>query len=91
MKELSITIEIWRKGKWFLASAPELDFVSQGKTFEEAKKNLLELIRIQFQEMKEMGTLDEYLAECGFILKGNHISSHKEIVGFEKSFVPVGI
>jgi len=91
MKELPVTIEVWRKGKWFLASAPELDFVSQGKTFEEAKKNLLELIRIQFQEMKEMGTLEEYLTECGFVMKGNRISSQKEIVGFEKSVVPMGL
>jgi len=28
-----------------LARAPELDFVSQGKTPEEARKNLLEVIR----------------------------------------------
>lgn len=89
MKELPVTIEIWRKGKWFLANAPELDFVSQGRTFEEAKKNLLEVIQIQFQEMKDLGTLDEYLADCGFYVKGNRILPQKEIVGFEKSVVPM--
>ena len=87
MPELNITIEIWRKGNWFLAAAPELDFVSQGRTLEEAKKNLLEVIKIQFDEMKEMGTLDDYLAECGFIAKGGRILPQKEIVGFEKSVV----
>ena len=87
MAELSITIEIWRKGDWFLARAAELDFVSQGKTLEEAKKNLLEVTKIQFEEMKEMGTLKEYLAECGFILEGDQIIPQKEIVGFEKSIV----
>jgi len=30
-----ITIEVWKKGKWFIAKASELDFVSQGRTFEE--------------------------------------------------------
>jgi len=32
-----ITIEVWKKGKWFIAIAKvsELDFVSQGRTFEE--------------------------------------------------------
>ena len=66
MKELPVTIEIRRKGKWFLASVPELDFVSHGKTFEEAKKTLLALIRIQFQEMRAMGTLDGFLATWVF-------------------------
>ena len=87
MAELGITIEIWRKGDCFLARAAELDFVSQGKTFEEAKKNLHEVIKIQFEEMREMGTLDEYLAECGFIIEGDHIIPQREIVGFEKSMV----
>jgi predicted RNase H-like HicB family nuclease len=85
--EISITIEIWRKGDWYVARAAELDFVSQGKTLEEAKKNLLEVTKIQFEEMKEMGTLKEYLGECGFILEGDHIIPQREIVGFEKSTV----
>ena len=49
------------------------------------------MIRIQFQEMKEMGTLEEYLTERGFVMKGNRIPPQKEIVGFEKSVVPIGI
>ncbi len=72
MKELNITIEIWRKGNTYLASSPELDFISQGATFEDAKKNLLEVIEIQFEEMTEMGTLDDYLLECGFLVEGNN-------------------
>ena len=34
-------------------------------------------------------TLRDYLAECGFIVKGDTITSQKEIVGFEKSIVMV--
>ena len=55
------------KGKWFLAKIPELGFIAQGKTMEEGKSNLNEIISIQFKEMREMGTLDDYLAECGFV------------------------
>lgn len=87
MAELSITIEVWRKGEWFVARAAELDFVSQGKTFDEARRNLQEVIKIQFEEMKEMGTLREYLAECGFIVEGDRVIPQKEIVGFEKTTV----
>ena len=72
-----------------MASAPELDCISQGKTFEEAKKNLLDVIQIQLKEMKDLGTLDEYLADCGFFVKGDRILTQKEIVGFEKSVVPM--
>ncbi len=87
--ELQLTIEVWKKGNWYLAKSPELDFVSQGKTPEEAKKNLLEVIRIQFKEMKEMGTLEEYLVECGFETKGDQVTPQSEIMGFEKSMVSV--
>jgi len=83
--ELNLTIELWRKGEWYLAKSPELDFISQGKTPEEARKNLGEVINIQFQEMEEMGTLEEYLAECGFYIENDTIIPKSEIIGFERS------
>jgi predicted RNase H-like HicB family nuclease len=48
--QLNITIEIWKKEKWFVSRCPELDFVSQGKTRNEAGENLLEVIAIQFED-----------------------------------------
>ncbi len=69
--KLKAVVELWQKGKWCIAKIPELDFVAQGKTIEEAKKNLNEIVHIQFAEMREMGTLEDYLAECGFIIKGD--------------------
>lgn len=81
---LNITIELWQKDRWYIAKSPELDFVSQGRTGEEAKKNLIEVINIQFHEMEENGTLHEYLSECGFELKNDTIFPKNEIIGFEK-------
>ena len=81
---LNITIELWQKGKWYVAKSPELDFVSQGRTAEEARKNLEEVINIQFHEMEEMGTFEEYLAECGFETKNDIIFPKNEIIGFER-------
>ncbi|MGR3177623.1 MAG: type II toxin-antitoxin system HicB family antitoxin [Candidatus Anammoxibacter sp.] len=83
--KLNITVELWRKGGWFLAKSPELDFVAQGKTKEEAKNNLYEVVQIQFDEMEEDGTLKDYLAECGFERKEDIISPINEMIGFEKS------
>ncbi len=86
---LNITIEIWQKGAWFIAKCPELDFVSQGKNREMAKKNLLEVIQIQFEEMKEIGTMAEYLSEFGYEKQNNTIVPKIEMVGFEKHSVQV--
>ena len=79
-----VTIEIWRKGDWFIAKCPELDFVSQGKTRDEAKQNLIEVIDIQMEEMEEMGTLDDYLAECGYEKRNDKIIPFTEMISFEK-------
>lgn len=87
--KLNITIELWQKGDWYLAKSPELDFIAQGKTVEEAKDNLVEVIQIQFQEMEEMGTLKDYLTECRFEVKDDTISPMNEIIGFEKSTLQI--
>jgi predicted RNase H-like HicB family nuclease len=82
--ELNITTELWQKGNWYLARSPELDFIAQGRTVEEAKGNLFEVIKIQFTEMEEMGTLKDYLTECGFEIKNETIVALNEIIGFER-------
>jgi predicted RNase H-like HicB family nuclease len=82
--ELNITIELWQKGNWYLARSPELDFIAQGRTVEEAKGNLFEVIKIQFTEMEEMGTLKDYLTECGFEIKDGTIAPLNGIIGFER-------
>ncbi|MCX6579002.1 MAG: hypothetical protein NT166_02335 [Candidatus Aminicenantes bacterium] len=63
--DIAFNVEIVKKGKWYIARAPELDFVTQGTTAEEARKNIIELVEIQFEEMREMGSLENYLEECG--------------------------
>ena len=87
--DMKVTTSVWQKGKWFIAKCPELDFISQGTTREEAKKNLLEVIQIQFQEMNEIGTLNEYLSECGYEKQNNAIVPKIEMIGFEKYSVQV--
>ncbi len=89
MPTLKVTIETWQKGRWFLAKIPELDFVAQGRTLDEAKANLLEVVKIQFDEMREQGSLEEYLSECGYLKKGDTIEPQTEIMGFEKYLLQV--
>jgi predicted RNase H-like HicB family nuclease len=78
------TIQIWQKGSWFIARCPELDFVTQGRAPDEAQKNLLEVIEIQFEEMLRMGTLTEYLEECGYELHKDTAAPLSEMIGFQK-------
>jgi predicted RNase H-like HicB family nuclease len=87
--QINVTLEVWRKTNLFVAKCPELDFISQGATREEAKKNLLEVIEIQFEEMATMGTLADYLAECGYDKRNGKISQYTEMIGFEKYAVQV--
>ena len=88
--ELDISIEIWQKKGWFIAKCPELDFISQGPSRDEAKANLLEVIQIQFEEMAEMGTLEEYLAECDYVRDDDNLVLEVEIVEFERQAIQVG-
>lgn len=91
MSILKITIEFWKEGNLYLTRTPELDMVAQGETLEEAKKNLFEVIQIQFEEMKELNTLDDFLQEAGYVLQDEIAESGKEILGFDKSLVKVPI
>ena len=82
--KINIAIELWQKGKGYLAKSPELDFIAQGKTADEAKSNLFEVIKIQFKEMEEMGTLKGYLDECGFEINDVIITTTNMVIGFER-------
>jgi len=59
MKNLKITIEFWREGRLYIANSPELDILAQGESLEEARKNLFEVIELQFEEMRKLGTLKD--------------------------------
>jgi predicted RNase H-like HicB family nuclease len=87
--QLKVTIEIWKKGDWYVATCPELDFVSQGPSPEEARLNLLEVIEIQFEEMSALGTLEDYLLECGYVKDDGMLLPQSEMISFEKSAVQV--
>jgi len=45
-KLLSFTAIIEREGKWYVSLCPEFDIASQGKTIEEAKKNLKQAVQL---------------------------------------------
>ncbi len=91
MKNLVVTEEIWKEGNMYTAYCPELD-ASCGRSVEEARKNLLEVIEIQLEETAKLGTLKEFLEEAGYDL-GTSVSIlqlNKQVVAFNQLTVPVG-
>ena len=66
--ELRVPVEIIKKDKWFIASCPVLDIVTQGKTERSAKRNLGEALELFLTTCFEMGTLEDVLKTCGFEL-----------------------
>ena len=63
---------IIKKTKWYVASCPALDIVSQGKTEEEAKYNLIEAVTVFMISCHECGVLDSVLKQCGFVPDFSH-------------------
>ena len=60
MRHLNFTSIIQRDGDWYVALCPELDIASQGKTVEEARRNLIEAIELFF-EMASPGEIETRL------------------------------
>ena len=48
-KPFQLTAVIERDDDWFVATRPEVDVVSQGKTIEDARSNLLEAVELFFE------------------------------------------
>lgn len=46
---INLPVVIGREGKWYVASVPMLDIATQGKTLEEVKGNLVELVNLYFE------------------------------------------
>jgi predicted RNase H-like HicB family nuclease len=67
---------IKRQDRWYVAHCPPLDITTQGRTEEEARKNLIEASELFVVSCFERGTLHQALRELGWrmnqglVLKG---------------------
>ena len=50
---MELTLSIQKGDKYFIARVPELGVTTQGKTKEEAKKNLKEAVQLHLESMVE--------------------------------------
>ncbi len=65
--EFRVPARIRKKGKWFISSCPLLDVHSQGRTRDEAERNLVDALASFLISCYERGTLDDVLREAGFV------------------------
>lgn len=62
----SINLAIFREGRMYVAYAPALDLVAQGRSMKEVQKNFEEVFDIYFEETIKKGTLGKDLMRCGW-------------------------
>ena len=81
--KIRLTEEIWKEGNMYVSYCPELDIVSCGDNVSQAKMNLIEVIIINIEETKKMGTFEQFLDDCGLEeIAADVLSARKELVGF---------
>jgi len=57
-----------RQGGWYVAHCPPLDITTQGKTEEEARRNLIEASELFVVSCFERGTFEQALRELGWLV-----------------------
>ena len=64
--ETRIPVIFFEEGDKIIAYSPAIDLSTCGNTEDQARKRFGDIAGIFFDEITQMGTLDEVLAECGW-------------------------
>jgi len=64
--QFGLPVTFLKEGDNFIAYTPALDLSTFGPTFDKAKKNFVEAVNIFFEEIIEMGTVNDVLTELGW-------------------------
>jgi hypothetical protein len=67
---IEYTVQIWKEGDQFIAHAMPLEVISSGTNPEQARVALREAVQLFLDTLKDMGTLEEVLDECGYQMTG---------------------
>ena len=67
MRRIEFTSLIFKEGETFVSYCPELGVSSCGDTVEEARRRVVEAVRLFLEESQRMGTLQDILQEEGFV------------------------
>ena len=64
--QFGLPVTFLKEGDNFISYTPALDLSTFGPTLDKAKKNFVEAVNIFFEEIIEMGTVDDVLTELGW-------------------------
>jgi predicted RNase H-like HicB family nuclease len=92
MQKITFTGLVLKEDGMYVSYCPELDVSSCGHQVEEAKKNLLEAVRLFLEETEKMGTFEEILKESGFtsLDKEHHEWAPPPLISTEQMKLEVG-
>ena len=77
--EIEFTTQIFKEGRTFVAHTRELDVSSCGGTQQRALQNLKEAVRLFLDEAEKMGTLEQILAEAGYLKRKSKLQGPRFI------------
>ncbi len=64
--QFNLPVEIFKEGTYFIARTPALDLAVQGKTEEEVRNRFVDAVVLFFEELVNLGTINEVLGELGW-------------------------
>ncbi|MBI2032450.1 MAG: hypothetical protein HYV38_00775 [Candidatus Levybacteria bacterium] len=84
--QFGLPVSILKEGDIFVAYTPALDLSTSAETFEKAQENFIEAVNIFFEELMEMGTLNDVLIELGWQKQDNQLVPPVVVSNQTKSF-----
>ncbi len=84
--KFGLPVSILKEGDSFIAYTPALDLSTAGDTFEDAQKNFNEAVNIFFEELAEMGTINEVLEGLGWQKQNNTFTPPVVVANQTESF-----
>lgn len=70
--QASLPVQIFKQGRQYVAYSPVLDLSTSGKNRIDARRMFAEAVNIFFEELQEMGTLDQVLKDLGWVKASRH-------------------
>jgi len=77
--DIQFTTRTFKEGRTFVAHAIELDVSSCGATKKKALESLKETLRLFLEEAEKIGTLNQFLQECGHRRSGKQNRSRGSV------------
>ena len=62
----NLPVSIFKEGKLYVAHTYALDLSTSGKSLEQAKERFIEATNLFFEELNNMGTLEQVLLDLGW-------------------------